>query len=161
MNDRGALQVELIRRAPGPVPDLSRLVRALEEAAGRAGAQRSRRTAVSVVLVGDDEIAALSGTFRGCTHATDVLSFATGEDDPETGVHVLGEIVVSVDTARREAARRNLPVERELLLYAVHGMLHLLGREDETEAGRTQMAREQEAVLATLGFGEPGPSATT
>ncbi|MGD0094401.1 MAG: rRNA maturation RNase YbeY, partial [Planctomycetota bacterium] len=79
--------------------------------------------------------------------ATDVLAFAMGEPDPERRAFNLGEIVVSYETAQREATARGLAVEEELGRYCLHGLLHLLGYEDQDRAARKAMLRVQEALL--------------
>ena len=153
-----SLHVERIDRTAAP--ELPRISEALEAAARHIGIDIPENATVNLVVVDDVEIAELSGQFRGYAHATDVLSFVIGDRNLETGHYEFGEIVVSVDTARREAERRDLPVETELMLYAVHGMLHLLGREDETDDGRAQMNAEQTAVLQSLGYALPDSSTT-
>ena len=79
-------------------------------------------------------------------YPTDVLSFPMA-DDPV----LMGEILVSADTARREAAARGHPAYHELLLYAVHGTLHLLGYDDHDPKARARMRRAERAALAALG----------
>lgn len=108
----------------------------------RAAARRERRAdyEVSLRLVGDAAIHALNRAFRHRDRPTDVLAFAQRES-PGGHLHpeILGDIVISVDTARRQA-RRGL--YRELLHLASHGLCHLLGydhRDDEEE--RTMNAR--------------------
>jgi probable rRNA maturation factor len=106
---------------------------------------------VSVVFVGDAEIRDLHRRFLGEDSATDVLAFDLGEPggrgDPHPG-DLLGEIVVSVETAAREAARRGEPLERELALYALHGLLHLLGLDDSDPGSRRRMRRAEARHLA-------------
>jgi len=108
----------------------------------RAAARRDRRAdyEVSLRLVGDAAIHALNRAYRHKDRPTDVLAFAQRES-PGGNLHpeILGDIVISVDTARRQA-RRGL--YRELLHLASHGLCHLLGydhRDDEEE--RTMNAR--------------------
>jgi probable rRNA maturation factor len=79
---------------------------------------------------------------------TDVLTFDL-RDDRRSG-EIEGEIVVSVDTARREAARRRIDVKAELLRYVIHGVLHLRGMEDRTTTGRRQMRRAETTILNEL-----------
>ena len=146
----GLVRIEVAEHAVGARPTDERLQAAFDLALERSGASPQPKRLVSLALVDDARIAELSGRFRGCTEPTDVLSFPEGEIDPETGRVHLGEIVVSAETAAREAANRGVPVEQETLLYAVHGLLHLLGHEDESEAGRATMIREQFAVLEAL-----------
>ena len=74
------------------------------------------------------------------------------EHDPRGGV-VSGEVVICVPEARRQAKKRRSPVERELLLYALHGMLHLIGFDDRTEAGYRKMHEKEDEVLTELGAG--------
>lgn len=119
------------------------LSRALED--GR------RAGAVSVVFVGDDEIRELNRRFLGEDRATDVLAFDLSEDGSRGDPHpddLLGEIVVSVETARREASARGVPLDRELALYALHGLLHLLGLDDADPASRRRMRRAEARRLA-------------
>jgi probable rRNA maturation factor len=79
---------------------------------------------------------------------TDVLSFPMGDFDPERGAFFLGEIIVSHETAAREAQERGLTRENELARYAIHGLLHLLGYDDATPREAAAMARLQERLLA-------------
>lgn len=108
----------------------------------RAAARRDRRAdyEVSLRLVGDAAIHALNRDYRRRARPTDVLAFAQREG-PAGGLHpaVLGDIVISVDTASRQA-RRGL--YRELLHLASHGLCHLLGYDHRDDAEeRTMNAR--------------------
>ena len=82
---------------------------------------------------------------------TDVLTFELEHD--ETGNVTSGEVVICVPEAARQARRRRVPMERELLLYALHGMLHLSGFEDRTAAGFRAMHRTEDDILTRLGLG--------
>jgi len=144
---RPAVQVTLSGRRPLTArwrTSLRRLLsRVLEEG--------ERRGTVHVVFVGDDEIRDLHHRYLGEDSPTDVITFPLAEEGDEGDPHpddVLGEIVVSVETARREAARRGLAVERELALYALHGALHLLGLDDTDPASRRRMRRAEARHLA-------------
>ena len=95
----------------------------------------------------DDEIAELNKKHMDHEGPTDVLSFPMSEFDPEREAFLLGEIVVSHQTARREADSRGLPFAEELCRYAVHGFLHLTGFDDDTPEKRSEMEALQEAVL--------------
>lgn len=86
----------------------------------------------SVRFCGDRAIRRLNRTFRGRDTATDVLSFP-GEEGPE-GYH-LGDVVISVPTARRHAEAAGHPVERELEVLLLHGLLHCLGYDHERDDG--------------------------
>jgi probable rRNA maturation factor len=108
------------------------------------------RSALSVVLVSDRRLRELNRLFHGRAEVTDVLTFdygpAAGEDDIE------GEVVVSAERALAESEARGLPPEGELLLYCIHGLLHLAGYEDSTPARGARMWRRQLAHLERAGF---------
>ena len=106
---------------------------------------------VSIVLVGDRRMAELHQKFSGVPGPTDVLTFEL-EHDPD-GRATSGEIVVCVPFARREAKRRGTRSENELLLYALHGLLHLSGHDDREPAAHSHMHAEEDRILKTLGIG--------
>jgi probable rRNA maturation factor len=85
---------------------------------------------VSVVLAGDGLLRRLNRDFRGKDRPTDVLSFPGGEGDEG-----LGDVVISVPTAARNAHRLGHSVPRELDVLALHGFLHVLGYDHETDDG--------------------------
>ena len=105
---------------------------------------------ISIVLCDDLFIQTLNDDYRGKDKATDVLSFA--QEDP----NLLGDIVISLPTAARQAEAAHWPLESEIALLAVHGLLHLLGYDDETAAGAWEMQRRTEAVLTECGIAVPG-----
>lgn len=92
----------------------------------------------------------LNARWRGLDKPTDVLSFAQ-EDDP----HLLGDIVISLPTATRQADRAGWPLDHEVVLLAVHGLLHLLGFDDETLPGAREMQLRTVRVLAACGLALP------
>jgi probable rRNA maturation factor len=94
--------------------------------------------AVEISLVSDRRIAALHRQFLQVRGATDVITFEHGE------------IVISAETAEREAHARGEPLARELARYIVHGLLHLRGHEDATPSARAIMWRAQERLLRRL-----------
>lgn len=96
---------------------------------------------ISIVFCDDLFIQTLNAEYRGKNKPTDVLSFA--QDDP----NVLGDIVISLPTVARQAGAAGWPMESELTLLGLHGLLHLLGYDDETEEGAWEMQRRTEAVL--------------
>ncbi|MGI6678317.1 MAG: rRNA maturation RNase YbeY [Dehalobacterium sp.] len=116
---------------------------------------------VSILLVDDEEIRSLNREYRGIDRPTDVLSFAMAEDVedldfPEFMVpednYILGDIVISVETAQKQGREFGHSLEREMGYLAVHGMLHLLGYDHETEVERAQMRKKEEEVLLNLGL---------
>jgi len=96
---------------------------------------------ISLVLVSDRRIAELHGQFMDDPAPTDVITF----------LH--GEIVLSVETAHREARARSLPVPQEVARYAVHGLLHLAGWTDKSPVEARAMRAEQEKILRRAGRG--------
>lgn len=118
---------------------------------------------VSVVLVDDEYIHGLNKQYRGKDRPTDVLSFAMneqceGEHEPEItegpdNIEILlGDIVISLETAARQAEEYGHSLERELAYLTVHGMLHLLGYDHEEEEEQKEMRHEEEYVLSLLGI---------
>jgi probable rRNA maturation factor len=89
---------------------------------------------VHVVLTSDQVIRELNRRFRNVDRATDVLSFPDGDDLP-SGRRLLGEIVISRDSARRQAEALGHGEVRELCELALHGTLHLLGYDHERDHG--------------------------
>lgn len=122
--------------------------------AARATLERHhvRRADISIAVVSDDIIAELNERHLEHPGPTDVLTFDLA--DPQLGGECLsGEIVASLDTAEREAARRDHPTLVELALYVVHGTLHLLGYDDHTAAKSARMHRCEDEILTSLGLG--------
>ena len=106
-----------------------------------------RDAELSVALVGDEEMTALNGRFLGRAEVTDVLAFPySAEGEP-----LAGEVVVNAELAAREAAGRGHGAREELLLYLVHGLLHLLGYDDHSAPDRRRMRRREAEVLAAAG----------
>jgi len=131
---------------------LSRWVRRGVRAALDAARVRAR-TETSVAIIGDAAMRTLNRTYRTKDHPTDVLSFA--ERDPAAlrrrgEPRFLGDIVIALPTARRQARRAGHALRDEITMLAVHGTLHLLGHDDETDAGNHRMLAVQDRVLAGL-----------
>jgi len=117
----------------------------------------SPNTEVSLVLVNDEYIHGLNREYRNKDCPTDVLSFALNEgeepvviDGPEEVL--LGDIIISVETAMRQAMEYGHSLERELAYLTVHGILHLLGYDHMIEEEKQEMRREEEHVLSLLGI---------
>ena len=125
---------------------------------------------VGVALVDDAYIRVLNREYRGGDYATDVLSFrlddgdgASAGGDTPADAPVLGDIVISIQRARDQARQFKQPLRREVALLAIHGVLHLLGYDDETEAAAAVMWARQKELLETIlgGAGAaPVPHAT-
>ncbi len=117
----------------------------------------SVQTEVSVVLGNDQYIHELNRQYRGKDCPTDVLSFALNEgEEPEVidapGEVLLGDIIISLETATRQAEEYGHSLERELAYLTVHGILHLLGYDHMTEEEKSEMREEEEYVLSLLGI---------
>ena len=106
---------------------------------------------MSLVLVGDRRMSELHAQFMGIVGPTDVLTFPLEQDDH--GRVTAGEVYVCVPEAQRQSKARNIPHRLELLLYSIHGMLHLLGYDDRTDRDFARMHRTEDAILTGLGFG--------
>lgn len=122
---------------------------AIRAAAVAALAHGGRPTLdVDVILVSDRALAALHAQFLGDPSPTDVMAFDLGAEGGSPGA----EIYVSVDCARRVARTRGVSAERELLLYVVHGALHLCGFDDHSGGERKRMRAAEARVLGALGL---------
>jgi probable rRNA maturation factor len=112
---------------------------------------RTQLKQVSIALVGDALMSKLHVQFMHVAGPTDVLTFELEHD--AKGRVTEGEIVVCVPEARRQAREHGTKVEHELLLYAIHGLLHLSGYDDRTEAGFRAIHREEDRILVALRVG--------
>ncbi|HVY59871.1 MAG TPA: rRNA maturation RNase YbeY [Xanthobacteraceae bacterium] len=138
------------------VPEAEATVRraiaaAMPEAAADAGAE------VSVVFTDDAGIRALNRHWRDIDSPTNVLSFpAASSVAPQTGEPVLlGDIVVAYETTAREAAAEGKPFPHHLAHLAVHGLLHLLGYDHESDPEAEEMEGLERTILARLDVPDP------
>ncbi|MDN5345240.1 MAG: putative rRNA maturation factor [Clostridia bacterium] len=137
---------------------ISLLTRALQEAARAEGIDV--RAEVGLTLVDDAAMQDLNREYRGVDAPTDVLSFALEEAGPGEPAYtdpgadrLLGDIVIAVPTASRQAEQYGHSLAREMAFLAVHGFLHLLGYDHRTAEEAARMEARQEAVLAGMGLG--------
>ena len=127
-------------------------VEVLRERAKRAlRAIGHRASELSVALVDDDEIAGLNATWRDKPRPTDVLSFSLveGEHSAHRG-ELLGDVVISVETAARQAAERHRSLDEVVARLLVHGVLHLIGHDHEADDEARRMAAEERRVWKAL-----------
>ncbi len=126
----------------------------LEHAARTALAHQSapQDATLSILLTDDAQIQALNRDYRGFDAPTDVLSFDVHERDPETGFLYLGEIIVSIPYAAKQAEKSQHLLEVEVQLLIVHGVLHLLGHDHAEAKEKAQMWDAQDEILAELGL---------
>ncbi|MCO6512490.1 MAG: rRNA maturation RNase YbeY [Aridibacter famidurans] len=99
----------------------------------RGTVEEAKGGSATVVIVSDERIQSLNAEFRGKNSATDVLSFPFGEEGDEG--RFLGDIVISAETAERQAKENGLSLETELRQLVLHGILHLCGYDHETDDG--------------------------
>lgn len=108
-------------------------------------------SSISLVIVDDPTIHDLNRQYLDHDYPTDVLSFPLEED----GDRLVGELIVSADTAISNASEYGWAAVNELLLYVVHGTLHLVGYRDKQPAEVTEMRRAEHKYLAELGIEVP------
>ena len=106
--------------------------------------EKSDKSSVGVLLTGHTGIRRLNKKFLRHDYATDVISFGLGEEKN------LGDLVVSVEMARKMSKELGIAFREELARYLVHGTLHLLGYEDKKKKDRDKMHRRQEALLKRI-----------
>ena len=133
-----------------PVPSAADIGRWVEAAlAAEAGCE------VAIRVVGEAESAALNDRYRGCNGPTNVLAFA-GPDPVQGSAHrLLGDVVICAPVVAREAVEQGKSLDAHWAHIAIHGVLHLLGYEHDSEAGAQAMERHEAELLATWGFDDP------
>lgn len=109
------------------------------------------RTELSLSLVSDPVIHELNLLWRDKDRPTDVLSFPGG-DGLVPGERLLGDVVISLDTARRQAAELGTTLDAELDLYLAHGLLHLLGHDHHSKAEAKAMGAAERKLLGAGGM---------
>jgi probable rRNA maturation factor len=107
---------------------------------------------ITIVLTDDEQLHELNHNFLGVDAPTDVLSFPATESDPETGAAYLGDILISIPRAAQQAQASGHPLEAEVQLLVVHGVLHLLGHDHAEADEKARMWNEQAKVLERLGL---------
>jgi probable rRNA maturation factor len=135
-----------------PVPDLARLRDWIMRAVGGEA-----RGELSIRIIGEAESATLNERYRRLRGATNVLSFAgtAGPAAPSPEAEVLGDVVICAPVVDREAREQGKTPEAHWAHIALHGVLHLLGYDHETEAEAQTMERREAQLLAALGFDDP------
>jgi len=160
---KGRLEVEVVRHCDGwrgAGLDEGLLARAAEEALraalGAAEGTGSAPAEVAVVLSDDDEVRALNATWRGKDEPTNVLSFPLAAGTlPPAGARVLGDIVLAFETVSAEARAKGLSLDDHAAHLVVHGLLHLIGHDHQTDDEARAMEALERRVLAGLGIADP------
>jgi probable rRNA maturation factor len=140
-----AAVVDRQRRVPVPTARLARAAQRALDALGRPESE------VDIAIVDDVEIRALNAAHRGIRRRTDVLAFPLELAGAASGL--LGQIVISADTAARQARKIGVPLGLELELLTTHGVLHLAGYDDRDPVEADLMHRRERDVL-----GEAAPA---
>jgi len=109
---------------------------------------------LTIVLTDDDQLQALNRDYLGIDSPTDVLSFPSGETDPETGSPYLGDILLSMPRAASQAESAGHGLEAESQLLVVHGVLHLMGHDHAESEEKERMWQAQAEILAQLGLAD-------
>lgn len=112
-------------------------------------ALRMPKAELSVVLCDDATIHALNRDYRKKDKPTDVLAFAMREGPyAELAGEMLGDVIVSLDTAARQALEKNVALDREVTMLVAHGLLHLLGYDHATRVEERRMTARTDALIA-------------
>lgn len=136
---------------PGPLPLRLALV---ENAARQALESQAASGDLTVVLSDDSHLQELNARYLGIDAPTDVLSFPSGQADPETGQAYLGDVIISVPQAQVQAHAAGHSLAAEVQLLVVHGVLHLLGLDHAQPADKAGMWAAQAEILTRLGLAE-------
>lgn len=113
-------------------------------------------SALSISFVNDAQIREINREHRGKDKATDVLSFPLAAPDaPGAGERLLGDVVISVDTAKRQAADYDASLEAEVNRLLIHGVLHIMGHDHEETEEQRRMRAEERRLAAAIGLAWP------
>lgn len=135
-----------LRRRRLRLPRLQSLAETILQKAGVAGAN------LSLLLVGDRSMRRLNRRYRRKDRTTDVLAFPALQPSSRSVPVLLGDVVISLPQAERQARQAGHPLDRELTVLVIHGLLHLLGYDHERSRREARrMARREALVLSRLG----------
>jgi probable rRNA maturation factor len=152
----GGLTIEIGHSAAGwgrALPDPDESVRRAALAAWKAAG--SGAAELSVQLSDDAEVRRLNREYRGKDSPTNVLSFSAADDGAPGRPRLLGDVVLALETLQIEAAEQSKSLGDHLSHMTVHGVLHLLGHDHETEAQATAMEALETEILNELGISDP------
>jgi len=102
---------------------------------------------VNVEITDNFNIQKLNKEYRGINSPTDVLSFPMGDMNPENGLMILGDIVISAEKAKEQSEEINQTFERELMFLTIHSILHLLGYDHESSEKDDLIMREKQKEI--------------
>jgi probable rRNA maturation factor len=141
------LVIDIADEQSAQIANHARLKKAVRLILKEAGIERGE---ISIAIVNDAQMQSLNRQYLQHDYPTDVLSFVLERD--KTGGSLDGEIIVSADYAAREAPRYGWSAEDELLLYVIHGCLHLVGHDDQWPEAQAAMRSEETRLLAQFGL---------
>jgi len=142
------LEDEIISKYPHIQPE--QLILAAETALKYQ--EMTSSTALTLVICENDAIQELNCQYRNVNIPTDVLSFPSEEQDPDTGELYLGDVIISIEYALTNLDGHRTTIDSELLLLVVHGILHLLGYDHSDEEEKEKMWATQTDILMQLGI---------
>lgn len=143
------MRVEVSRQATKSRVVSTEEVRSAAEAMLRS--LKLPRAELSVLLCDDATIHALNRDYRKKNKPTDVLAFAMREgDDGHLAGDLLGDVIISLETATRQAKERSVVTRDEVMMLLAHGLLHLLGWDHQTDADDKRMRAETDRMLAVI-----------
>jgi probable rRNA maturation factor len=145
------IQIDESLEAAGVLTELYQAIleRAAQQTLQHAGADTSAEA--TIVLSDDVRIQTLNRQFLGIDAPTDVLSFPGGDTDPDSDELYLGDVIISLPRAQVQAAAGGHPIQDELQILVVHGVLHLLGYDHAEDDEKAKMWAIQTEILDSLG----------
>lgn len=108
---------------------------------------------LSIVLTNEARLHELNLNYLGIDAPTDVLSFPASETDPQSGARYIGDVLISIPRAQAQADVAGHPLESEVQLLVIHGVLHLLGHDHAEVEEKARMWKAQGEILSELGLG--------
>jgi probable rRNA maturation factor len=107
---------------------------------------------IAIVLTDEEQLREFNQKYAGIDQATDVLSFPSGDVDPESDLKYLGDLLIAIPRAQKQADEKGHTLGDELSLLAIHGTLHLLGYDHASDSDKEHMWSLQALALKTLGI---------
>ncbi len=129
----------------------SKIKRAVKEVLSKEG----KDARLSIALVDNSKIKELNKQYFNSDEVTDVISFPLSNNKNLLSGEIIVSVETAVDTAVDTAGKRNISIEGEIVLYIIHGILHLLGYDDGNEGDARAMHEKESKILKTLGYNVP------
>jgi probable rRNA maturation factor len=152
-DERGTLVVDLTLGREASAAIDGSAIAWLVDRGRRVGEHLNLEGELRVRVVGDAEMSRAHERHLGDPSTTDVMTFDLADGAVARGAPVDADLLVCVDEAARRASEHGYTIERELLLYVVHGLLHCLGHDDHDEASYQRMHELEDEVLEAIGVG--------